>query len=107
MTGDRTVPGIYLAVQFNWPDEFKPGFGEAAKSLHRAVVASEWIEETVAASGGIGAGPSSMWIFKLENYGSLDRLLHDRDDPVSEAYVKFFSLMRDVEEIIREEVSFT
>ena len=106
MAGSDNGQGIYLVIQFNWPDTFKPEYGEAAKALHQQVVDSSWIEEVLAASGGIGAGPSSLWIFRIEDYGSLDRLLHAQDDPVSSAYNEFFSQMVNVEEILREQVLF-
>jgi hypothetical protein len=107
MVGSANGQGIYLVIQFDWPDNFKPEYGQAAKALHQHVVNSSWIEEVLAASGGIGAGPSSLWIFRIEDYGSLDRLLHAQDDPVSAAYNEFFSQMVDVEEIIREQVLFS
>lgn len=106
MASSANGQGIYLVIQFNWPDNLKPEHGEAAKSLHKQVVDSSWIEEILAASGGIGAGPSSLWIFRIEDYGSLDRLLHDQHDPVSGAYNEFFSQMVNVEEILREQVLF-
>jgi len=60
----------------------------------------------VAASNGVGAGPSSIWVLWLESYASLDRLLKDSGDPVAQAYSAFFSEMVDVRSSVREEVAF-
>ena len=96
---------IYLMVQFNFPKPFQPEYGGMAKALHEVVQGQDWIEEVFTASGGVGAGPSSVWVFKLENYASLDRLFNS-DDPVSKAYVDFFRIMSDVQDMVREEVIF-
>lgn len=98
--------GIYLIVNFNWPQNFTKEMGDNARKLHEALMAADWIQETLAASGGLGSGPSSLWIFRMEAYADLDRLLHDRDDPVSQAYLAFISDMVDVKESIREQVVF-
>ena len=99
-------PGIYLFIHFNWPAEISPELAKAARALHDEVVAADWIEEAVAASGGIGSGPSSVWVFHLRNYAALDRLLTDTEDPVAEAYRNCFSQMQDVSEEVREGVAF-
>lgn len=98
--------GIFLIVQFNFPRPFDPEYGAKAKSLHQVLEGQDWIEEVLAGSGGIGAGPSSIWVFKLGDYSALDRLFSG-EDPVSKAYVDFFSVMEDVTDMIREEVVFT
>ena len=97
---------IYLIVEFDWPSPMKPDLVQRAKDLHQIVQNQTWIEEVVAASGGLGAGPSSVWIFRLENYAALDRLLRDRSDEVSRAYMGFFSEMANVRDKIREAVVF-
>lgn len=97
---------IYLLVQFNWPRPFDPEHGQMARALHEALQGQTWIEEVVAASGGIGGGPSSLWIFKLANYAALDRLFHEEEDPVAGAYRAFFGEMVDVQDMVREEVIF-
>lgn len=76
-----------------------------SKALHQALAGQDRIEESFAASGGISQGPSSWWVFKLADYGSLERL-HKQDDPVSIAYTDFLSEMIDVQDMIREEVLF-
>ncbi|MDX1436470.1 MAG: hypothetical protein R3335_06655 [Anaerolineales bacterium] len=98
--------GIYLIVQFNFPTPFFPEVGQKAKRLHAACQSSDWIENILTASGGIGPGPSSIWIFKLNSYASLD-LLFDRENDASKAYIDFFTSVEDVAEIIRDEVVFT
>jgi hypothetical protein len=97
---------IYLVVSFNFPKPFQPEYGEKAKVLHQALIDQDWIEDVFAASGGIGGGPSSMWVFKMDGYASLDRLF-DGSDPVSKAYVAFFRTMDDVQDMVREEVVFS
>ncbi|MEX1071203.1 MAG: hypothetical protein WEC37_01130 [Anaerolineales bacterium] len=98
--------GIYLIISFNWPSNFTKEMAQNAKKLHEAVLAASWIRETLAASGGIGSGASSLWAFWMEDYASLDRLLHNENDPVCQAYLAFFPSMVDVTENIREQVVF-
>jgi hypothetical protein len=98
--------GIYLFVQFNWPPNFTKEMAEAAKALHLAVEKADWIQETLAASGGLGSGPANWWVFWMADYASLDRLLHGGEDAVSLAYGAFFTNMVDVSEAIREQVVF-
>jgi hypothetical protein len=97
--------GIYLVVQFSFPKPFQAEYGAKAKALHQALEGQDWVEGVFAASGGIGAGPSSMWVFKLSDFSALDRLFGG-EDPVSEAYVDFFTAMDDVQDFVREEVIF-
>lgn len=103
---EQKSPGIYLIVEFDWPSPMRPELIQRAKDLHQLVQNKSWIQEVVAASGGLGAGPSSIWVFRLENYATLDRLLHDRSDEVSQAYVGFFSEVANVRDKIREEILF-
>ena len=99
-------PGIYLIVNFDWPSPFEPEHGQKARKLHDVVQGQSWIREVVAASGGIGKGPASVWIFWLENYAALDTLLRNRENEISAAYIDFFTDMPTVVETVREEVSF-
>ena len=104
---EQKHPGIYLIVEFDWPSPVNAEDGEKARHLHDVLQNQQtWIRETVAGSGGLGAGPSSLWIFWLENYAALDRLLHDKDDEVSKAYLDFFLSMPRVTDKIREKVLF-
>lgn len=98
--------GIFLFVQFNWPSNFTKEMATAAKDLHLAVEKADWIQETLAASGGLGSGPSNWWVFWMADYASLDRLLHGGEDEVSQAYAAFFASMVDVSEAVREQVVF-
>lgn len=98
--------GLYLIVDFDWPRPFQPEHGPLARQLHEAVQGQTWIKEAVAASGGLGSGPSSLWIFWLENYAALDRLLRAKDDAISQAYTTFMSEMVNVSERVRDEVIF-
>ena len=103
---DEPKPGIYLMIDFDWPKPFETEHAKKARKLHDVVQGKTWIKESVAASGGIGAGQESVWIFWLGNYAWLDRLLKDEGDEVAQAYSNFFSEMEAVEERIREEVVF-
>lgn len=98
--------GIYLMIDFDWPNPFEAEHGSKARKLHDVVQGKSWIKEAVAASHGVGTGPASSWIFWLENYTALDRLLRDPNDEVSKAYSDFFTLMPVVNAKIREEVLF-
>jgi hypothetical protein len=99
-------PYLYLIVEFNWPQNFTREDADKARVLHDRLQGQGWITEVLAASGGIGYGGSSVWIFGLKNYADLDRLLHLPEDPVSKAYVDFFTRMADVTEKVREQVRF-
>lgn len=98
--------GIYLFVSFDWPRPVLLDHQEAAMKLHVAVQQSQWVREVLAASGGLGHGSASVWVFRLPNYAGLDRLLRDPADPVCKAYTAFFSKMVAVTESVREEVLF-
>ncbi|MGD2057812.1 MAG: hypothetical protein PVF85_11905 [Anaerolineales bacterium] len=106
MPGSPKGPGLFLIIRFNWPLDFKPEYGDAAKSLHVAVEQADWITEVLAASGGLGGEQSSYWIFKIHDYAALDRLRGEGDDAVASAYHLFFSSMLDIDEVIRKEVVF-
>jgi len=101
-----SISGIYLIINFDWPSPFTREHGQKAYKLHKIVQGQTWIKETVAASGGVGKGPRSLWVFWLENYAALDKLLHDHKNEICAAYLDFFNDMPLVEEAIREEVVF-
>ena len=98
--------GIYLIVEFDWPRPFETKNGALARELHDIVQGEDWIREILAASGGLGSGRSSVWVFWLENYAALDRLLTDQEEPIANANGAFFSAMDNVQDKIREEVRF-
>jgi hypothetical protein len=102
----KAKPGIYLVIEFDWPNPFEPGHGQKARHLHEVVQGKTWIRETAAASGGVGGELSSLWVFWLESYAALERLLRDREDEVAKAYQDFFSEMSAVRDRLREEVVF-
>ena len=103
---DEPKPGIYLMIDSDWPKPFDTEHAKKARKLQEVVQGKTWIKESVAASGGIGGGQATVWIFWLENYAVLDRLLKDDADEVAQAYRSFFSEIMAVEERIREEVVF-
>lgn len=103
---EQKHPGIYLIVEFDWPQPVTQEVGKKARRLHDVVQNHTWIRETVAGSGGLGSGPGSIWVFWLENYAALDRLLREKSDEVSQAYIDFYSAMPRVVDKIREEVVF-
>lgn len=98
--------GIYLIVNFDWPQPFEPENGQLAQELHSVVQGHDWIKEVLTASGGLGSGQSSLWVFWLESYASLDRLFSDEQEPIGMVYRSFFSAMENVDDRIREEVRF-
>ena len=102
----ETNPGIYLIVSFDWPKTFTQEQAENARKLHDLTQESDWIQETVAASGGVGGSQGSIWIFWLSNYAALDRLLKYRSDEICNTYDSFFKEMENVSEYIREKVLF-
>ena len=103
---EQTPPGIYLIVEFDWPTPFIPEPVQKAKHLHQILQSQTWIRDIISASGGVGSGSNSIWIFRLEQYAALDRLLRDRSDEVSQAYIGSFTEMIHVKDKIREEVVF-
>ena len=98
--------GIYLIIDFDWPNPIQSDHAKLAHRLHDVVQGKTWINEVVAASGGVGGQQDSSWIFWLENYAALDKLLRDDGDEVAQAYKTFFSIMPFVTEKIREAVTF-
>lgn len=102
---DQPKAGIYLLIEFDWPEPFTQEHAKMARRLHDAVQNQHWIREAVAASHGFGSGPSSIWVFWLENYAALDQLTTG-DNPVSAAYNAFFEAMPRAEQKIRQEVLF-
>jgi hypothetical protein len=106
MTSEGTQPGLYLIVDFDWPEPILTEAIDKARHLHKVLQGQSWIRETVAASGGVGGGPRSTWIFWLENYAALDRLLHHPVDEISKAYNDFFSAMPVVLDKVRDQVLF-
>jgi len=103
---EQTSRGVYLIVEFDWPNPVEKEVAQKAAHLHKVVQNQSWIQEAIAASGGLGGDHGSLWIFRLENYAALDRLFHDQSDEISQAYVGFFSEMPRVNDKIREEVIF-
>ena len=100
-------PGIYLIVEFDWPDNVTKEQAGNAYRLHQVVRDKEWIRGVVAGSGGIGGAQSSIWIFWLESYAALGRLLRDQEDEVGQVYNAFFKEMPNVVDRVREEVVVT
>lgn len=96
----------YFINWFDWPSTISEEMAKDAKELHRLVIEADWIEETIAASGGVGGELSSIWVFKLNGYGDLERLLHDYNDPICKQYHKFFNQMARMETMIRDKVIF-
>ena len=103
---EKNIPGIYLIVEFDWPRPFTPEVGKNAQKLHQSLQNQTWIRETIVASGGLGEGPSSTWVFWLENYAALDRLLRDEANEIHQAYMAFFSSLPRVIDKVREETIF-
>jgi hypothetical protein len=62
--------GVYLISDFDWPRPMTADQPKKARQLHDLVQNQSWIKEVVATGGGLGSGPSSIWIFWLENYAA-------------------------------------
>ena len=103
---DTPHPGIYLIIEFDGPEAITKEHAQNAARLHSVTQNKDWIKEVVAGSGGIGTGPCCIWIFWLENYAALDRLLQKPNNEVSQAYHAFFNDMPVVQDKIREKVVF-
>jgi hypothetical protein len=99
-------PGIYVIIEFDWPKNYTHEMTKNARTLHDVTQNKEWIKEIVAASGGVGGGPTSIWIFWLKNYAALDLLLGNEDNEVNNAYKSFFKDMVNMTEKVRGEVLF-
>ncbi|MFW9777585.1 MAG: hypothetical protein ACFFE8_01945 [Candidatus Heimdallarchaeota archaeon] len=100
------APGIYLIIEFDWPGHITPEIRKNASELHRVVEDEEWIREVAAGSSGIGGMASSIWIFWLRDYSSLDILLRDKKNAIHRAYMEFFEKMINVSDQIKEEIIF-
>lgn len=105
-TANARKAGIYLIIDFEWPNPLDGVCARRARALHEAVQAQGWVREVVAAGGGIGPGPAYTWVFWLEDYAALDRLMRSEHDEVALAYRAFFAEMTHVADKIREEVLF-
>ena len=93
----------YLIIEFDWPDSPTPEHRKTVLTFRQAAGLADF-EEILAASGGIGAGPSSLWIFRIESYATIDRLRAPGN--LGKAYRDFGAAMCNVSERIREEVEF-
>ena len=102
----RTAPGIILLIEFDWPQPITPEHAHNARRLHDLTQDQDWIREIIAGSGGVGAGPHSLWVFWLDGYAALERLLSSHDDPIAMAYRSCFDAMAAVSSKIRTEVRF-
>ena len=83
--------GIYLITEFDWPKEITSNMAEASANLHKLVNEAGWIEECMAGYSGLRSGFACIWIFKMKNYASLDKLLNSEDNEVATAYALFFN----------------
>ncbi len=97
---------LYFFNWFDWPTEISEEIANDAKLLHNLLNEADWIEETIAASGGIGGQFSSIWVFKLKSYADIERLLHNYDDPVCRQYHKFFNQTAKMQTMVRDRVIF-
>ncbi|MHA1865122.1 MAG: hypothetical protein ACTSVB_11835 [Candidatus Heimdallarchaeaceae archaeon] len=98
-------PGIYYIVMFDWPEEVSSELSKKVREFHELVEKAPWIREIVAASGGIGIGATSIWIFWLQDYTDLNKLLRSEEE-ISKLYHEWTKEMQNVETMVREEVIF-
>ena len=103
------TPGLFLIVEFDWPKEITPQLFKASSHLHEVVTQSDWIDEKVAGYGGLRIDFQCIWIFRVNDFVALEKLLNlpeDEQDDVAKAYANFFDNMIKVKETIRQEVIF-
>ncbi|MHA2336610.1 MAG: hypothetical protein ACXACX_04870, partial [Candidatus Hodarchaeales archaeon] len=102
-------PNIFLIVEFRWPEKITEEIGKASANLHKKIQENDWIDDPVVAYGGVSRGLPCIWIFKVKEYGELDKLLHPTkslNNDVSQAYSNFFKDMVNVRVKIKHEVQF-
>jgi len=100
-------PGIFLIVEFDWPNPTPPAMYQAAASIHRSLKQSIWMQEVLGGFGGIGSNYQSIWIFKFANFADIDILLNNTSDRAEvKVYSSFFDNMKNVKTIIKQEVTF-
>ena len=100
-----TPTGFYLIIEFDWPSTISKELALIVRKFHDLVMEEDWLEETIAASGGIGGDNSSLWIFRIENYASLDKFLHGKN-PVAENFPKWADKMAKMKLSVKEQVKF-
>ncbi|MHA1440909.1 MAG: hypothetical protein ACTSPK_03455 [Candidatus Heimdallarchaeota archaeon] len=97
--------GIMLIVEFDWPEEITKELGSLVRKFHDLVTDADWIEEKVAASGGLGGDYGSIWIFRLKNYAGLDEFFHGKNE-IAKSFKKWSNQMIDISISVKEEVMF-
>lgn len=100
-----TSSGYYILVEFDWPSSITKELATLVRKFHDLVVEADWIDETVAASGGIGGECNSIWILHIENYAILDKFLHGKN-PIAENFNKWSNQLAKMKISVKEQVKF-
>ena len=95
----------YLIIEFDWPSSITKELATLVRKFHDLVEKADWINEIIAASGGIGGEFNSIWILDIENYAILDKFLHG-NNPISENFNAWTDQMTKLRISIKEQVKF-
>jgi len=96
---------LYLIIEFDWPEPITKELASTVRNFHDIIKSEDWIQATVAASGGIGGDYSSLWVFEIQNYATLDKFFHGTN-PVTENFPKWADLMTKMKISVKEKVKF-
>ncbi len=97
--------GFYIIIEFDWSSSITKELATLVRKIHDLVKEADWIDETVAASGGIGGGYNSIWILQIKNYATPDKFLHGKN-PLAENFPKWADQMTKMRISVKEEVQF-
>ncbi len=100
-----TTSGYYILIEFDWPSTITKELTILVREFHDLVLETEWVDETVAASGGIGGEYNSIWILYIEKYAILDKFLHG-ENPIAENFNKWADQMAKMKISVKEQVKF-
>ena len=95
----------YIIIEFDWPSSITKELATLVREFHDLVKDADWIEESVAASGGIGGEYNSIWILWIEKYATLDTFLHG-ENPITENFSKWANQMAKMRISVKEKVQF-
>lgn len=94
-----------IIIEFDWPSDISNELYMNVRKFHDIVEKTDWIEECVAASGGIGGVFNSIWIFRLSNYAMLDKFFDEKNE-ISQSFALWADSMAKMKISVKEEVMF-
>ena len=95
----------YLIIEFDWPETITKELATSVRKFHDLIELEDWINEEIAASGGIGGEFSSIWIFNIGPYAGLDKFFHG-DNPIAEHFPKWADFMAKMRISVKQKVHF-